>query len=122
MVCALYVWVAHPTLAATQSEKNLTGVVTRLVGNQVIFKTANAVVYSAETSNAALVRKNGTPMRFAEFAIGDKVEVRGQVWPDNSMTTTRIRDLTLYVHNGTFTGKIIGLDPFSRLQSNLLVC
>lgn len=99
-----------PQRVFATGDKSFTGVVIKLIGNQVVFKTTNAVVYSAETSNTVLLRRNGAPLRFSEFAIGDKVEVYGQVWKDNSITTTRIRDLTVYSHSGTFTGKITAFD------------
>ncbi len=113
LCCVVCVWPARPAAAAVQNEKNLTGVVTKITGNQIFFKTANAVVYAAETSAAALVRRNGTAMLFSEFAVGDRVEVHGQTWQDNSMSATRIRNLTVYAHNGTFTGKITALDPLT---------
>lgn len=103
-------FIPHVSLANSGQEKSLTGTVTKLYGNQVLFKTANAVVYAAETSSTLLVRKNGTPMHYTDFVVGDKIEVRGRVWSDNSVSATYMRDLTLYVHNGTFTGKIVGID------------
>lgn len=108
---SLIMFASHGGVAAAGPEKDLSGIVTQLSGNQVIFKTTNAVVYSAETSNAVLTRRNGTAMLFSEFAVGDRVEVHGQTWQDNSMSATRIRNLTVYAHNGTFTGKITTLDP-----------
>lgn len=100
--------------AAAQAERTITGTVTKLFGNQVMFKTTQAVTYAAETSQAVLMRKNGTPMQYTEFAVGDKVEVYGTVWSDNSMTALRIRDLTLYTHTGTFSGKITQIDTFAN--------
>lgn len=119
IVSAMALTILFPQKAFATADRNITGVVTKLVGNQIIFKTTNAVVYSAETSNTVLVRKNGAPLQFSEFAIGDKVEVHGQVWKDNSMTTTRIRDLTMYTHNGTFTGKITAFDVSANILTLL---
>lgn len=92
-------------------QRTFSGTVTRLSGNQVTFKTASAASYTAETSQAVLVRKNGTAMRFEELLVGDRIEVRGTLWPDNSMNALYVRNMSLYTHTGTFTGKIASIDP-----------
>lgn len=95
-------------LGATGVPKQIvvTGVVNRIVGNQLTFSTPNAATYRAETSSAKLTRKYGAAMNFDEIITGDKIEVTGMVWPDNSINASLVKNLSLYVHNSTFVGKI----------------
>ena len=99
---------------AAASETTLVGVVTAQYANQVVFRTSAAVVYRAEASYALLARRNGSAITVTDIIVGDKVEVRGQVWSDNSISASSIRDLTLYTHAGTFNGKIISIDYSGR--------
>lgn len=95
----------------TSRQATLTGIVTNITGNQIMFKTNSAATYRAETSGATLVRKNGAVMQLGEILVGDKIQVKGKVWTDNSVNATYVRNMTLYVHNSTFAGKIISIDP-----------
>jgi hypothetical protein len=70
-------------------------------------------MYKAEVSAANLTRKNGASMKFEEIILGDKVEVKGQLWPDNSLNVSVVRNMSLYPHSGTFSGKIINIEPVS---------
>lgn len=88
----------------------LLGTVTAVSGNQVYFKTTSTAKYSAELSYANLIKKNGSPMQVNEIYVGDKLEVRGQLWSDNSLNVTQLKDLSLYAHSSTFTGKITNID------------
>ncbi len=97
--------------AAFPSQATFTGTVTKLVGNVIWFNTNSAATYSAETSAAQMVRKNGAAMHFSEIVIGDKVKITGQVWQDNSINAKYVRNMSLYPRAGTFSGKITGLDP-----------
>jgi hypothetical protein len=92
-------------------EEILSGTITNIAGNYIWFKTSAAASYKTETGTAALVRKNGAAMDFKELAVGDKVQVQGRLWPDNSINASFVRDLSLYVHNSTFKGKITGIAP-----------
>lgn len=102
--------VGGATQVVAAPETVLVGVVTAQYANQVVFKTNAAVVYRAEASYAGLVRRNGGAIAVTDIAVGDRVEVRGQVWSDNSMSASAIRNLTLYTHAGTFSGKIMAVD------------
>jgi len=95
----------------SQKQEQFTGIVTNLVGNQIYFKTKSAANYRAETGSAVMVRKNGSNMAFEEIIVGDKVEVKGKVWNDNSINASYVRNLSLYSHNSTFKGKVIYLAP-----------
>jgi len=96
-------------LAATP--KTFTGTITKIVGSQLIINTTSAATYAVEVSNAQLVRKNGMAMNFSEFFVGDKIEAKGTLWGDNSVSAVYVRDALLYAHKGTFTGKVTGINP-----------
>lgn len=98
-------------LAQTAKTKTLTGVVSKISGSQLTFSTTSAGIYSADIAGAQLLRKNGAPMNFNEFFVGDKIQVIGTVWNDNSISASSIRDMTLYAHTGSFSGKITGISP-----------
>lgn len=92
-------------------EKELSGVVTNLVGNVIYFKTSSAANYRAETGMAQLARKNGADMKFDEIKVGDRLKIKGKIWPDNSINAFFARNMSLYAHNSKFAGKIISLAP-----------
>lgn len=110
-VMAIALIVPFVTAGAAAKPKTLTGVITKISGSQLGFLTGSGIAYSADIANAALQRKNGSAMAFPEFLVGDKLEVKGTVWADNSISAASIRDMTLYAHTGTFSGKIISIDP-----------
>lgn len=87
------------------------GVVNNIVGNQIYFKAKSAASYRAETGSSQLVRKNGAAMKFEEIVVGDRVQVQGKVWPDNSINAVHVRNMSLYAHNSSFSGKVTGIDP-----------
>lgn len=100
---------AADTFAA--KEKTFTGIVIKNDYYKLTFRTTSAATYTAVPSGAVLVRKNGSPMQFSEILIGDKIEVRGTVWNDNSINASYVRNMSLYAHTGTFTGKITSINP-----------
>ncbi len=103
---------AVPAISLAQTQpKTFTGTVTKIVGSQVFFRTTNAANYSAEVGNAQLVRKNGAAMKFTEILPGDKIETKGILWADSSISATYLRNLSLFPHTGTFSGKIIYINP-----------
>jgi len=111
-IIAMIFALAVPKFAgAAAKSKTLTGIVIKNESNRIVFKTSSAATYSAEGVMASVVRKNGSPMKFNEIISGDKVEVSGMVWPDNSINASYIRNMSLYVHTGTFVGKISSIDP-----------
>lgn len=91
-------------------DRVIRGVVQRIVFQRLQLRTAAGRVYDAETSGAVLLRKNGLPLLFAEVAVGDAVEVEGTVWPDGSVSAVRVRDLSMFPHSGTFSGKVVAVD------------
>jgi hypothetical protein len=95
-----------PLVCLGAGPKTLTGTVIGFNGNQVLFSTTSAAKYSADSGNAQLSRKNGAIMQFSEILVGDKIEVNGRLWNDNSISAATIRDLSLYAHTGTYSGKI----------------
>jgi hypothetical protein len=102
-----------PVISAAAQPKVFSGTVTKLNGSQVYFKTSTAATYTAEVGTIPLLRKYGSSMQFSEIMIGDKVEVKGTLWPDNSISATYFRDTSFYPHTGTFAGKIVSVDPFA---------
>jgi Domain of unknown function (DUF5666) len=95
-----------PLSVLAAGPKTLTGTVIGFNGNQVLFSTTSAAKYSADSGYAQLSRKNGAVMQFSEILAGDKIEVKGRLWDDNSISADSIRDLSLYAHTGTYSGKI----------------
>lgn len=99
-------------LAATfPQQKTISGTVTQIVGNRILVKTSSAAVYDVETSQTQLVRRNGAPMTLGEILVGDKVQASGKVWSDNSMSAVVIKNISLYIHTSTFTGKVASINP-----------
>jgi len=90
--------------------KTLSGTVVSIYASGVVFTNGTAAKYRADFGNAQLSRKNGAAMSFAEILVGDKLQVTGTLWSDNSISATSVRDLSLYAHSGTFSGKITGID------------
>lgn len=114
VVQALAVWcvlvaACAPALAQAQ-EQSVRGVVQRVVYQRVQVKTTAGRIYDAEVSSALLQRKNGLPMELSELRTGDVVEMAGSVWPDSSMTVARLRNVSLYPHSATLTGKVLAVD------------
>lgn len=121
-LAALAAYLLVPLVGLAVGPKTFTGTVTAFSGSQIMFSTASAAKYSAETGGAVLERKNGVAMKFSEFAVGDKIQVTGSLWDDNSISASQIIDKSLYAHTGTFTGKITGINPGDlsfTLQSKL---
>lgn len=93
--------------------KTLTGIVSKAYGVQVSFRVRTGAVYMADTSYASLARKYGSAMTFAEILPGDKIQVTGKVWEDNSISAAAVKNLSLYPHNTTFSARVTTLDPYN---------
>lgn len=102
---------AWPLAALAGGAKIIVGTVTRLTPSGIVFTNSTAATYTAELGGASLIRKNGSPMKFSEILVGDKVQVSGSLWNDNSISASVFKDLSLYAHNSSFTGKITNIDP-----------
>lgn len=103
-----------PSQPASAAESVLVGSVAARYGNQIVIKTTAAIQYRIEASYASIVRRNGSPLSVDDVLVGDKLEVRGQVWSDNSVSARVIRDVSVYTHTGTFVGKISSIEPISK--------
>lgn len=117
----IFIFVLPITVHAS-SPKIYTGTVIGIDGSQVIFTATTAAKYIADVGNAKLVDKYGYTMAFDEILIGDKVQVTGNLWGDSSISAANLKDLSLYTHNATFTGKIATIDTWNSnfvLQSKL---
>jgi len=102
-----------PNCSLAAAQKIYTGTITGILGTQLQFSSTSGVYYSAQTQNITLMRRYGAPMQIGEFILGDKIQVTGIARPDNSIAASLVRDMSLYAHNSTFTGKIITLNPLS---------
>lgn len=101
--------------------KSLIGTITKIIGSRVIIVTSTGLVYHPDIGTASLTRRNGAPMKFSELSIGDKVEIIGKSFHDNSFLAHSLRNLSLYAHNTTHKGKIATVAPTSSsltLQSS----
>lgn len=112
-LCSLVgIFIVPNFVAAASQPKTFTGTVTQITGNQVFFRSSSAAAYRAELLPAAiLVRRYGAPLQPMEILPGDRIEVKGTPWSDNSISATYFRDLSLYAHSGTFSAKIETIDP-----------
>ncbi|MBL8030225.1 MAG: hypothetical protein JNN11_03180 [Candidatus Doudnabacteria bacterium] len=96
---------------AAPKEVTFTGVVTGRLESRVMVRTTKGTVYSPDIGNAKLYRKNGTVMNLDELLTGDKVEVKGTLWSDNSFSAVYLKNLSLYPKESTFSGKIVSVNP-----------
>ena len=97
--------------AAAGGEKTVSGIVTSLGESQISFKSTSGAYYTANIALAKLIRKYGADMEVSDIIVGDKIQATGRVWADNSITASSVRDMSLYVHTGSFSGKIISTSP-----------
>ena len=102
---------AIPYCSSAAAPKIYSGIITGILGTQLQFATASGAYFSVQTQNITLMRRYGAPMQASEFMTGDKIQVTGSARPDNSIAASLVRDMSLYAHNSTFTGKIISLSP-----------
>lgn len=100
-----------PGTVLAAGPKTYSGTVTRITPSGIVLSNSSAASYSPDLGNAVLTRKNGVAMQFSEILVGDKVQVTGLIWADNSISASSLRDMSLYTHNSTFSGKIIRIDP-----------
>ncbi|MBI5530013.1 MAG: hypothetical protein HY918_00745 [Candidatus Doudnabacteria bacterium] len=118
---AVVMFFVLPGIILATGTKTITGYAQKISGSTVVLASSNGAKYSAEVGQATLTRKNGAPMRLTEILVGDKVEVKGILWGDNSISASSLRNMSLYTHNGSFSGKITEIDPWSQsftLQSS----
>jgi hypothetical protein len=110
LTAALAAGLLAPLISLAVAAKTLTGAIIGFNGNQIIISTTSAAKYSVDTGSAQLLRKNGAVMSLPEILVGDKLEVIGTLWNDNSISASSVRDLSLYAHTGTYTGKISSIN------------
>ncbi len=110
-VFGVLMFLGIPGRSLAAGQKTLTGTVTGISPSGIGFTNSTAATYTAELGSAVLSRKNGAAMQFSDIIVGDKVQVTGVLWPDNSMNAVNFKDLSLYAHNSSFSGKIIGINP-----------
>lgn len=104
------VFLVIPNASMAAQVKTVIGTVSQVYGNQVVFSAVSGAVYRAEIGNAVITRKNGASIQLSEILIGDKVEVKGTLWPDNSISAVSLKNNSLYTHNSTFSGKISSIN------------
>lgn len=93
------------------SETKIIGVVSKIIGRRIILKARSAASFDTDTSQASFIRKNGTSIEFGQIQEGDKVEVVGQLWPDNSLSAQVVKDLSLYPHRSSLLGRVESVKP-----------
>ncbi len=103
-----------PLISLAAAPQLYSGVITGILGTQLQFSTTSGAYYSVQTQNVSLTQRYGSPMQLSEFVAGDKIQVIGLARPDNNIAASLVRDMSLYAHNSTFTGKIISLNPLSN--------
>jgi hypothetical protein len=108
---AIVIFFVLPQISLAAGTKTITGYVQKVSGSTVVMSCSNGAKYSAEVGQATLIRKNGPAMQLAEILVGDKVEVKGTLWGDNSISANVLRNMSLYTHNSSFSGKITDIDP-----------
>ena len=118
---AIVIFFVLPQISLAAGTKTITGYVQKVSGSTVVISSSNGAKYSADVGQASLIRKNGTAMQLAEILVGDKVEVKGTLWADNSISANVLRNMSLYTHNSSFAGKVTEIDPLNQsfiLQSS----
>lgn len=65
-------------------------------------------VWTVEASNATLVRAYGAKCGIEEFAPGDRLLVKGTIYPsENKITATYIKNLSIQAYHGRFFGSVL---------------
>ncbi len=103
-----------PGAGGAATSRTFSGRVTNISGNEIMFVTASGAYYNVQTQSVGLVRRYGAPMLVSEMLVGDKVQVTGLVFSDNKITASLIKDISLYTHTGTVSGKIAIVNPLLR--------
>lgn len=101
----------------------LVGVVERLLGKRAVLVTKTAAKFDVDSSQAKLQKKNGSSIEWSEVWVGDKLEIVGQVWQDNSVSAEVLTDLSLYAHKCTLVGTVTAVMPDYKgfkLQNSVL--
>lgn len=101
----------------------LVGVVERIFGRRAILRTKTAAKFDVDASQAKLQKKNGSGIEWREVWVGDKLEVVGQVWQDNSVSANVLTNLSLYAHKCTLVGTVTAVMPDYKgfkLQNSVL--
>jgi hypothetical protein len=100
-----------------------TGKITAINGSVISFSDAKGIAYKVDAgiSGVKLVRRFGADMLVGDFQVNDHLAVTGSLAADGAtITPTMIRDLSLQVHNGTFTGTVssVGNSSFVIASKN----
>ena len=109
LIAAIAACLLVPVVCLAAVPKTFSGTVIKIYGSGVVFKSTSAATYSADLANAVLTRKNGAAMKLEEILIGDKVNVIGTLWADNSISATSIKDMSLKKYRPLDLGYIIPL-------------
>ncbi len=117
------IWIVIPQVSQAAAPQTFLGTVTAINpgvnGSQITLATVSAAIYFIQTWDATLIRKNGTAMQVGDIIVGDKLQITGLGQGGNIILATLIRDLSLYPHRGTFTGKIVTINPWAATLSML---
>lgn len=108
------VMLGQPLPAKAGGATIFSGKVTAIVGTEVSFSTASAAYYNMQTQNISMQRRYGSAMQISEMMIGDRIEVTGLLRPGNEIAATLVKDLSLYTHTSSVSGKIITINPLAK--------
>lgn len=109
---AVLLFVSAPIAQAKQM--TVTGTVTETFSDQFKIRVSSGGMYRVIFSEALLARRNGTTMKYSEILEGDKLQVSGEIFSDNSVKAASVRNMSLYPHNSTVSGKLVSVDAFSK--------
>lgn len=98
--------------ATKPQTRTFTGTVTSVSGNSVMFNAKNGASYTADATNAKLLKRFGGAMQLADIQTNDMIQVRGLL-ADTNIQANLIRDVSLQTRNGTFIGTILSVSTDS---------
>lgn len=78
------------------------------VAGTTITMDQNGRTWTVDASGATLERAYGAKCGIEEFAVGDRLLVKGTIYPaENKIKATRIRDMSIQAYHGRFFGSVL---------------
>lgn len=90
---------------ALAKETKLSGTITSITGNTFVFTAKKGASYTADATNAKLLRKYGGESKLSEFQVKDSIDVKGTLTGTN-IAATEIKNNSIQAKNAEFQGKI----------------
>lgn len=99
----------------TAKTKSITAVVVKVMLNRLQVKAKTAALFDVSlTDSSVITKKNGVKIAFTDIQQTHKLKIVGLFYPDNSIGATEIQNLSIYPRVGTFSGKILSINPAAQ--------